>query len=299
MLGRKSSTRNRPGNELRKQAANRTQFNYYSSQSRPAAAEPHKDGAVDLGKVTSRLRLLPALLALAVIIISLLISLTLSNRPGVSTLNHEDSPYRTLAEYAAAAAEILSGDLGSKTKLTIDTQAVERKLLDRFPELRAADLRLPVLGRQPNLVIDIEPPAILLATPAKSYVLDSSGTVVSEASLLAADVRSGLLVIQDQSGLALNIGKQAVTTETARFITEVKAQLDAKGLAVSQLTLPPNANQLDIRLEGAAYYVKTDVAGNARLQMGSLIAVKEELERRRETPQEYIDVRVEGKVFYK
>jgi len=300
MFARKQ-TKKSDNNDLRSRASNKSQFNYYSTTSQHARpSDTTKEmQSVNLGSIRHRLRLVPTFAALSIIAVSLLISLTLSSRPSVSLLNNKDSPYRNLDEYAIAAEVIMSQDLSSKTKLSIDTSNIERQFIEQFPELKAAVLRLPVLGRKPSLILDINSPVILLATQTKSYVLDSSGTVVSDAQALASSERAGLLVVQDQSGLVIEVGKQAVTTQTIRFITDITAQLKAKNLNISQLTLPQSANQLDIRIEGTRYFVKTDVAGSARLQIGGLIAVKSQLEGKGENPSEYIDVRVEGKVFYK
>jgi hypothetical protein len=243
--------------------------------------------------------MVPTFIAVAVIILSVVISLTLTPRPSVTTFADEDSPYRTLDAYAAATEEIMSRYAHSKTKLTIDTQDIERQLLERFPELAAARLRLPVLGRQPSLVLDIHPPALVLSGNGTSFVLDQSGTVVGRLGDMVTAPDNTLPRVQDQSGLTLEVGQQAVTTDTVRFITEIMTQLEAKNLRLAQLTLPSSANQLDIRIQDTPYYIKTDIGGSARLQMGSFFAVKQELEGRGEVPSEYIDVRVEEKVFYK
>lgn len=270
----------------------------YSSYYNNKGQAPEK--TIDLGSMSHRLRLVPTVIAAAVIVGSLLFSLTLTSRPSVSTLEDQASPYRSTDAYADAAAEIMNGSLGNKTKFSINTTEVEQKLMERFPELRAAALRLPVIGRRANLVIDIKSPVLLLNTSSRNYVLDNSGTVISEVHTLSEESRQKLLAVKDQGNLPVEIGKQAVTTDTVAFIQAVVAQLKAKQIEVTQLSLPPNnANQLDIRMNGMPYYLKTDVAGDARLQIGSFLAVKEKLERDRVAPAEYIDVRVEEKVFYK
>lgn len=269
-------------------------FSYYSGSvdNRPSPA-PEK--TINLGGVGRHLRLLPTVLAAVVIIGSILFSLTISTYPVVTVVDDQPSVYRNKDEYAAAVDRLLSGSFGNRTKLTVNTKAVEHQLIEQYPELAAVRLSLPVLGRRPNLVIDVNQPSLLLITSAKVYVLDDTGTAISEAGSLPEDVKQGLLVLRDQSGLAVSVGSQAVTAETVRFIKAVKAQLGPKGLHISELTLPATASQLDIRLEGLSYYIKTDTTGNARLQIGSFLAVKEQ----RVRPSEYIDVRVEEKVFYR
>lgn len=273
-------------------------YSYYASlqdERRTKTAET----VVDLGSVGRRLRLIPTVVALLVIFGSVLFSLTLSSLPSVSMLEGETALYRSLDDYASAAEVLLDDNLKNRTKLTIDTAAVEQTLLEQFPELDAAVLRLPVLGRRPSLIISVSQPVLLLLSPAKSYVLNQSGVAVSEASQLAAKAKDGLPVVRDQSGLEVTLGEQALTTETIRFILASSLQLEAQKLKVSELILPARVSQLDIRLEGVRYYVKTDTAGDARLQIGSFLAVREELAGQGITPAEYIDVRVEEKVFYK
>ncbi len=297
MSFRKPSSRDEPRN-LRSQASRRPRFSYYSGISDRTRSEK-ADAAIDLSSSRSRWRWLPTILAVTVMIGCILYSLTVAPHPSVESFNEGPSPYRPLEEYGAAAEQIMRGNAGSLSKLTINTKDVERQLLERFPELKAAAIRLPVLGRKPHLVVDIEPPAILLATPSKSFILDQTGTVISEVSSLDEEARAGLVVVQDQSGLSISIGKHAIPSHTVSFITAVIAHLEANNLTASELTLPKSANQLDIHIQELPYYVKTDVAGDARLQIGSFLAVKESLAGEGITPAEYIDVRVEEKVFYK
>lgn len=295
-----------PDNTRRPKAINRNPnnpqpvFSYYNNGAKQRSSAINQEKVINLAaKPAPSLRLLPTLVACAVIVFSILFSMTLSTKPGVTTFNDQPSPYRQLDEYAAAADEIMRGSLGNRTKLTIQTSDIESALLERFPELNAAVLRLPVLGRKPSLVIDIRPPEIILTSTNSNYVLDSSGTVISELKALAQENRTGLLTVKDESGLKAEVGKQILPADTVEFINEVTAQLDAKGLKITSLTLPASANQLDVRIEGLNYYLKTDLSGDPRLQMGSFLAVKEKLEKDKITPSEYIDVRVEEKVFYK
>src|SRR5690606_10911075 len=102
-----------------------------------------------------KLRFLPGVIALVVIIGSILYSFTLSSTPAIATLQNQPSPYRDKQAYAQAASELLGGHIRNRTKFTIQTPDVEQELLEKFPELQDAMLRLPVLGRTPTLVIEV------------------------------------------------------------------------------------------------------------------------------------------------
>ena len=300
MWGRKKHgiSRQRPsGSTL--QSDKQTVYSYYNNV--PASKQPAlAEKVIMLADKPRSFRLIPTIVAISVIAISFLISLTLSTSANVHTTQEDQSsPYRELNEYSLAMDEILSSKLSYRTKFTINTKEAEQELLTRFPELDAAVLRLPVLGRRPTLVVAVSQPALLLAAQSKSYVLDDDGVAVSTAQNVSAQTRQSLLVIRDESGLEVVEGKQVVTSDTITFIKSVIAQLKAQSLEVNQLTLPPNANQLNIRLKGLPYTIKTDVAGDARQQIGSYLAVREHLSGQGITPAEYVDVRVEEKVFYK
>lgn len=271
-------------------------YSYYNS---PAGPKATTDKFIDLSKTGHRLRLVPTLIAGAVILISLLISLTLSTHPQATIAGGGASPYRQLETYEEEAARILGEDASNQTKLTINTTAVEQQVLDRFPELSDAALRLPVLGRRMTLVLQPRTPALIFVAASKSYILDTTGRVVSDLQVLDSELRAGLLVVQDDSGLSVGPGTQAVTSETVTFVREVSAQLKGHSLSIELLTLPPSANQLDVRLKDTPYYIKMDISGDVRQQVGSLLAVRAYLAKEGQSVGEYIDVRVEEKVFYK
>lgn len=272
-------------------------YSYYNTginTEQPTERKPRRNVEVSRG-----LKLLPGIIAVIVIVGSILYSFTLSTRVAVTTLQQQPSLFRNVEEYASKADEILQESPRNRTKLSVQTLDVEQALLDTYPELQDVVLRLPVLGRVPTLVVSIRQPAMLLATSQKTYVLDSNGVAISEATQLSAENKEGLPLIQDQSGIAIELGKQVLTKETVQFIVDASFQLRAKDYKISGLTLPVSVNELDIRIEGLPYFIKTDAAGNAREQMGSFISVSEYLKEQGITPAEYVDVRVEEKVFYK
>lgn len=270
-------------------------YSYYKSSDNQGLA----GDTSSRGRAGQFFRLLPAYIAIGVIVLSVLISLTLSTNPAVETLDNQPSPYRDKSEYASAVDQIMSDNLSSRTKLTVNTKEIEKKLLEKYPEISSASLRLPVLGRKPTLVINLRQPALILSTNSQTYAVDAIGLAVSDIRNLSSEYKQGIPVVLDQSGLELELGKQALRSETVTYVTEVIAQIKAKGLTVSQLTMPASANELDIRIEGVPYFVKTDTSGNARVQIGTFFAVQEHLSKQGISPSEYVDVRVEERAFYK
>jgi hypothetical protein len=231
---------------------------------------------------------------IAVSLLLLIFCTTLSTSPSV-TFSNGTAVYRPASVYEQRAHELLSASLGSRSKFTINTTGTEEKLLKEFPELAAVHISLPIIGRRPNIIVVPRTPALILTTASKALVLDAAGRAVTDAAHLSPAVKASLPTVEDANKLELAIGEQAVTSDTVMFIQQVVAQFKAKQITIDRISLPAIANELDIRLKDTKYFIKCDVAGNARQQIGAYLAVKES----GVTPAEYIDVRVEEKVFYK
>ncbi len=270
-------------------------FSYYSADKTP------QPGRVERKRISGhtglkRLRMIPTFIALAAIFLSIVYSTTLTTTPKVLFAG-DSSPYRSAAEYQKLASKILQRSLLSRSKLTINTDRVNENMLTEAPELDAAKLVLPIIGRRPTITLHARVPSLILTTKTNAFILDSTGKAVSDTRQLPSSTREGLLTLQDESGLELRIGDQALTSETVNFILNVQSQLSDKKLTINRLSLPATPNEVDIYIEGLKYFIKADVSGDVRLQMGTFLATKDKLGSK--APGEYMDVRVEEKVFYK
>ncbi len=278
----------------------RPSFSYYSAENtnkggQGARLRPQVE---ERGLRLPSLRSLPTVLALGAILISIVYSTTLSSAPKILFADGT-SPYRSTAEYQTEIQKKLRASLLNQSKLTIDTAKIEKEILAHFPELDAARLVLPIIGRRPALTLHVRQPILLMTTKTNALVVDATGKVVSTSQQLLSSEVDALLPVQDESSLELKVGDQAVTTETVAFIHNIGQQLADKKLDIDRLILPAIANELDVYIKGQAYFVKMDVSGDPRAQAGTFLAARNNLLENDSSPAEYMDVRVEEKVFYK
>lgn len=230
-------------------------------------------------------------------LISVLYSSTLDMRPRIQTGNTDTAGVlQPDSVYQAAAGEELKKSIFNRSKLMIDTEAIEERLLKRFPELETAAITVPLTSRRP--IINVQPvrPLLLLTSGNRTYVLDARGRAVLEAA--KANDELALPGIRDEGGLEVKLGQGVVRARDAAFIAEVHHQL-TEAVEVEAMILPPAANELHIRLKNEAFLVKFNMQGDARLQAGAYLAVREKLAADKIKPLEYVDVRVEEKAFYK
>jgi hypothetical protein len=219
----------------------------------------------------------------------------------VSLDGSSQSLLRGQAAYQSAAERLLAGSIWNRNKLTVDTGGLSRQLQHQFPELSSVSVTLPLLSHQPIIYVQTAQPALILVGDSGTYVLDTDGkALLSVSGNQAAEASFGLPIVVDQSGLQLALDRQVLPSGDVSFIQTVVAQLAARHLTVTSMTLPPAASELDVHVSGLAYYAKFNLqSGDARQQAGTYLATQSHLQSEHITPAQYIDVRVDGRAYYK
>lgn len=263
------------------------------SEQRSAAV---KNAGASLVQRFGHLVLLTAIVASAVNI------LTLSTSPKILPLSTtSDTTFlHSQATYQQAANELLASSFWNRNKITINSGQISKQMLAQFPELSTASVTLPLLAHRPIVYIEASQPALILATSSGSFVLDDQGKALLLSNQLPADKHLSVPVVTDQSGLSVTLNHEALSSSYVSFIQTVVAQLNAKHLAFATLTLPSEANELDVWLVGQPYFVKFNLqqSGDARQQVGTFLAVLSQLQGQGITPAHYVDVRVDGRAYY-
>ena len=243
---------------------------------------------------------------LVILLLAILVSavnvLSLSTDPKVVPLTTTASQtlLRPTAVYETAASQQLGGSIWNRNKITLDTSGLSRQLLNQFPELSGVSVTIPLLAHRPLVYVEAVQPALILVTSNGSFIIDTGGKALSGASSPTSLNQPQLPLLTDQSGLRIQPNHQALPAADISFIQTVLAQLSAKQVTVSGMTLPAAASELDVHLSGQPYFVKFNLeSSNARGQAGTFLATIAQLRRQNITPGQYIDVRVDGRAYYK
>jgi hypothetical protein len=236
----------------------------------------------------------------AVMVFAFLYSLTLNTNPIISIVDDSSTSLKQNAPvYQAHAAQLQKDSIFNQFKLTIDTAEMGQKMQQQFPELETAEVAIPVLGRRAKVELTTITPAFMLTTSSgKSYYIAADGRATLPITTYVAQPPN-VIHIQDQSGLPIQPGAAVLTRDTVTFINQVIAQMKAANVVITAFELPNNPFELRMRIEAEQYYVKFHMLGDSRIQSGDFLAVKAHLTAEGQKPAEYIDARVEGKVFYK
>lgn len=266
---------------------------YYRSGDSSEAASPFQRSS----KKTSRYRRYMVrsldIVILAVLLFGLIYSMLVSADPKLIISSHA---YRPQSTYRQAVVHELKS-LKNRNKITLDDTGIANVLQTTFPEISRVSLELPLIGQRPIIHLGIAAPTFLLKSNGHLYLIDAEGRAVS--ANVNSEGFSNLAIITDQSGYLVGTGKQVLSSGNVSFINAVLAQCKHGGVAVESLTLPPKAQDLDLKPADRPYYVKFFLGGDALGQSGQFLAARHQFDVQGGQPSEYLDVRVPGKIFYK
>ncbi|MBX4197408.1 hypothetical protein KW801_02530 [Candidatus Saccharibacteria bacterium] len=265
---------------------------YYRSKNQSESASPFKKktaprrgrkilfGAADI-------------LLIILLLAGLVYSLLLSAQPKLIV---RDKSYHSAAAYQKAIEPMFSS-LANRNKLSFNENALIKQIQTQFPEVQSARVELPFFSQKPTVWLNISKPAFNLTSGSNSFVIDSAGLAVAKTQELP-ELKS-LVSLNDQSGFPIGLGKQVLASEAVDFINKVIAQSKRAKVPISTLTLPTAAQELDLRTADAPYFVKFYLGGDALTQTGQFLAARQKLSQSGQTPSQYLDVRIAGKIFYK
>jgi hypothetical protein len=236
-----------------------------------------------------------------VVVVSQLVLTTHPKLVILSSTSNSDLFLQSTSVYQRAADKLFSQSLGNQNKLTVDAAGISDRLKAMFPELSDVSVTLPVVGNQPTVYLQPAEPTLILSANGNSYVIDNTGRALAYAQSMPAQNRASLPQVVDQSGLQPQVGRQVLPSTSVAFIQTVLAQLKAQHVSVSKVVLPSASFEVDMYIAGKPYFVKFNMhdSSGALQQTGAYIAVAQDLAGKNITPSQYIDVRIDGRAYYK
>ena len=233
-------------------------------------------------------------MVIGLILFGLIYSLLLNSSPKLTATSQD---YHPLATYQKAVQQEFSS-LKNRSKLTLDQRQIEVNLKKQFPEIAAAPVSLSLVSQTATVKLAIAQPSVVLNNGAGSYVVSTQGIAVARVSDLSTTAKK-LTVLNDQSGLKITAGQPVLSSREIDFINQLIVQCQRSNVPIQTITLPPIAQELDLRTTDRPYFIKFYLGSEALSQIGQFLAARQQLNSGDNQPQEYLDVRVVGKIYYR
>ncbi len=285
--------RNKPARQVN-QSGKKPAYIYYSSRQKGERPSPFEKPLPK--KVRSRPKIITGFIDAAIILavlVGLVYSLIVKPTPKILA---SSTAYHPVKIYQAAAAKQLQ-NFKNRNKVTLDENAISSALRKQFPEIASLKIELPLFSQVPNVHLNIAAPSLILESGGALYLVDAEGVSVAKAAQWPA--LGNLPHVIDQTGFSLKAGQPVLSASAVGFIKALASQCQRAGVPISSLSLPPLAQELDLRTADSGYFVKFYLGGEVLQQSGQFLATRHGFNTSHIQPAEYLDVRVPGKIFYK
>lgn len=163
------------------------------------------------------------------------------------------------------------------------------------PELLSVDIDKNWYGGQVAFVLQFRKPLLVWATGGHRFYVDSNGVAFEY------DHFGGKYVsVSDQSGISPEeAGGTVASNRFINFLGKMVGAVNAGGRGiVTEIIIPASTRQVDLRVEGRGYPIKTHTDRDPLKQAEDVLNALKWMDEKKVTPQ-YIDVRVEGKAYFK
>jgi hypothetical protein len=241
---------------------------------------------------------LPSLLVIGLIAVSVGYLLTLDAQPTVLVRDDEDLLFRLTQDYELAAAREVNSNVIKKFKPFFSSKKFSESFLEQHSEIKSIDVRVPVVDRSLVVILTPESPALLVNDSLNQYLVAKSGKVIAPIKDFDSSKFSSLPVVEDKVLETIDPGQYILSQSTLEFIEEVLYQLRVKSIGVERVSLPAIASELHIQVD-RGYIVKFNLQEDPSSQAGSYLALLEHFDRSGDVANEYVDVRVGEKVFFR
>ena len=244
-------------------------------------------------KLVIRRRKLGAFFVVLAIFISLISIFLFQFISKVSVVSNE-SKSQNLSKYEKSVEEYLNINPSERILSNLNKNALLESLQKDYPEvLSISDIKFNGLTSY-KIYLDFRKPVASWLVDGKEFFVDSEGV-----SFNINNFEKPSLNIIDDSGAIVSNGKNVASSSFFSFIGKLVSAANKQGLEISKIRIPPlSLRQVEVSAKGVSYFARMSTVDSAE---GQIINFKKAIEyfRTHKISPNYIDLRIEGKGYYK
>lgn len=160
-----------------------------------------------------------------------------------------------------------------------------------IPQIREAHFRKNLINRTLSVVIDEHETTIIWQSNNERFMVNRLGVVYD-----IAKADSPLIVVEDLKNVPVNLNQKIVATGFIEFVTAVSANLPRKtNLAARRVLIPETTYEIEV-VTSDGWKIILDTTRSVETQLNNLVKV---LRTTKTPPREYVDLRIDDRVYYK
>lgn len=186
-----------------------------------------------------------------------------------------------------------AGSVGFGNIFLFDTNSLMADIEREVPSVDVVSVSRQ-LPSQINVVVAERQAVARYSSRGVIYVIDKEGTVIGQQT--PSNARLPLLV--DTTELPVQLGTRPVSAGFIRFGLDVITGLASQGNPAQELRIVETTTEVWAKGQ-KGYVIKFDTTRELREQLEAVALVQAQLTKQKKVPAEYIDVRVEGRAYFR
>lgn len=142
---------------------------------------------------------------------------------------------------------------------------------------------------------DEQKSGIVWKTGSKRYIISLNGRVIGE---VRDQNVSDLALVNDGSNIPVEVGNKILSRDFVDFTIKVQNYLKSMKLGPESLSVAETTSEITVRTN-AGYDIRFNTLEDVDAQLRALTATIDNLRTQNKKPNQYIDLRVSGRIFYK
>jgi hypothetical protein len=197
-------------------------------------------------------------------------------------------------EYQKTLQEYFTSQPLQRFGFALNGSQLEGYMTARHNELADFTVSRGWYGGGVQFTADFRKPLLVWQTGGQRFYVDSQGIAFNY-----NDFGGSLVPVEDLSGIAPDSSGSVASQRFIRFLGQMVGAVNAGGMGqVSSVVIPASTREIDIKLQGREYPIKTHINRDPLQQAQDIINALKYFDTHKIKP-EYVDVRVSGKAFYK
>jgi hypothetical protein len=198
-------------------------------------------------------------------------------------------------QYQRAIEQYFGAHPMERFGFSINRRQLATELQASHPELLSVDVDNNWYGGDVGFVLQFRHPLLVWETGAHRFYVDNQGAAFEY------DHFGGKYVyVSDQSGISPSAsGGSVASNRFINFLGKLVGAVNSGGRGVvTDVIIPASTREVDLKLQGRGYPIKTHTDRDPLQQAQDIVNALKWFDDKKITPQ-YLDVRVEGKAYFK
>lgn len=249
--------------------------------------------AHELAQRRRRIALLLSIICGGMMVVVLFL-MQLTARPDVSSYGSQPLRQLDQGSYVSTLNEYFSKHPLERIAFIRNNSALLAYISDQHPEVSGLRVSGGTIMGRVVYSLEMRKPVAGWSTGGVQYYVDNHGVAFRQNYFEEPSLR-----IVDNTGISTTQSTAIASNKLLSFIGKTVAEVGDRGYEIDEMILPVGTTrQVDVRLKSIPSFVKMSVDRGVKSQVSDMIAALAYFERNAVWP-EYIDIRAEGKAFYR